>query len=420
LFADRLRLSAGGVYLLIGAWVGLAFALIMASYALYYITIAHLDPLQLVLVGTALEASYFVFEIPTGVLADTLSRRMSVIAGFGIIGVAWAGQGLIPTFAAIATFEMLRGLGEAFVHGATEAWVAGEVGDDAIGVLFLRETQISQVASFAGLPLGVGLALIDLRIPVVLGGALIAALAVVLIFVMPERRHPRRDAARSWRATVGTANRALWSVRSSSLLLALLGAQFFWGAASEGYDRLWDPHLLLDLGFPPFELPAVVGFGLLSLAGTVIVVTSAHTVRGRLSRLDEHAVARMLVTIQLVRIGGRIVFATAPALGIALIGSFVEPLVRGSFQPLFNAWLIRRTDAEIRATVLSTTSVASAFGQVVGGPISGATGKTFGIPFGLLSSAVMLFPGVLFFARAIGARTVPAPAQGEVTKPTLG
>jgi len=420
LFADRLRLSAGGVYLLIGAWVGLAFALIMASYALYYITIAHLDALQLVLVGTALEASYFVFEIPTGVLADTLSRRMSVIAGFGIIGVAWAGQGLIPTFAAIATFEILRGLGEAFVHGATEAWVAGEVGDDAIGALFLRETQISQVASFAGLPLGVGLALIDLRIPVVLGGALIAALAVVLIFVMPERRHPRRDAARSWRATVGTANRALWSVRSSSLLVALLGAQFFWGAASEGYDRLWDPHLLLDLEFPPFELPAVVGFGLLSLAGTVIVVTSAHTVRGRLSRLDEHAVARMLVTIQLVRIGGRIVFATAPALGIALIGSFVEPLVRGSFQPLFNAWLIRRTDADVRATVLSTTSIASAFGQVVGGPISGATGKTYGIPFGLLSSAVMLLPGVLFFARALGARTQPAPVRGEVTKPTLG
>lgn len=404
MFADRFRLSAGGIYLLMGAWGGFAFALIMAAYALYYITIAHLDALQLVLVGTALEASYFVFEIPTGVLADTFSRRMSVIIGLAIIGLAWAGQGLVPTFVAIASFEILRGVGEAFVHGATEAWVAGEVGDGAIDALFLRETQVSQLAGLAGLPVGVGLALIDLRIPVVLGGVLVIALATLLIFVMPERRHPRRDVARSWRATVGTANRALLSVRTSALLVALLGAQFFWGAASEGYDRLWDPHLLLDLSFPPFGLPPVVGFGLLSLAGTIVVVGTAQVVRRKVKSLDERLLPRVLVAIQIVRIGGRTLFALAPTLPLALIGSFVEPMVRGSFQPLFNAWLIRRTDEDVRATVLSTTSVSSAIGQVVGGPISGAIGNRSGIPLALLSSAVMLVPALGFLARATSAR----------------
>ena len=404
MFADRFRLSAGGIYLLMGAWGGFAFALIMASYALYYITIAHLDALQLVLVGTALEASYFVFEIPTGVLADTFSRRMSVIIGLAIIGLAWAGQGLVPTFVAIASFEILRGVGEAFVHGATEAWVAGEVGDDALDGLFLRETQVSQLAGLAGLPVGVGLALIDLRIPVVLGGVLVTALAILLIFVMPERRHPRRDVARSWRATVGTANRALLSVRTSALLVALLGAQFFWGAASEGYDRLWDPHLLLDLSFPPFGLPAVVGFGLLSLAGTIVVVGTAQVVRRKVKSLDERLLPRVLVAIQIVRIGGRTLFALAPTLPLALIGSFVEPMVRGSFQPLFNAWLIRRTDEDVRATVLSTTSVSNAIGQVVGGPISGAIGNRSGIPLALLSSAFMLVPALGFLARATSAR----------------
>lgn len=409
MFADRFRLSAGGVYLLIGAWGGFAFALFGASYALYYITIAHLGALELVLVGTALEASYFVFEIPTGVLADTFSRRLSVIIGFAIIGVALAGQGLTPTFVAIASFEVLRGVGEAFVHGATEAWVAGEVGDDALDALFLRETQVRQVASLIGLALGVGLALTDLRIPVVLGGLLIAAMAAALVFVMPERHHPRRDAARSWRATVGTANRALLSVRTSALLVALLGAEFFWGAASEGYDRLWDPHLLLDLSFPPFGIAPVVGFGVLSLAGSVVAIITAQLVRRRLKRLDELVLPRFLIAIQVVRIAGRAVFALAPSLGIALVGSFVESMVRGSFQPLFNAWLIRRTDEQVRATVLSTTSVSSALGQVVGGPISGAIGNGYGIPLALLSSAAMLVPGVLFFARAIGVRPAATP-----------
>src|SRR5206468_11827253 len=97
-------MSASRVYLLIEAWGGFAFSLISVAYALYYITVAHLDPLQLVLVGTALETSYFIWEIPTGVLADTFSRRLSVIAGTGIIGIAWMGQGLIPLFVAIAGF----------------------------------------------------------------------------------------------------------------------------------------------------------------------------------------------------------------------------------------------------------------------------------------------------------------------------
>jgi len=51
------------VYLLIGVWGGFAWSLIAVAYALYYITIAHLGPLQLVLVGTALETSYFICPI---------------------------------------------------------------------------------------------------------------------------------------------------------------------------------------------------------------------------------------------------------------------------------------------------------------------------------------------------------------------
>ena len=400
MFADRLRVSAPRLYLLIGAWGGFAWSLISVAYALYYITVAHLDPLQLVLVGTALEGSYFVWEIPTGVLADTFSRRLSVIAGTGIIGIAWMGQGIVPVFIAIAGFEILRGLGEAFTHGAIEAWVAGEVGDEAIEALFLRETQLTQFAGFVGLPIGVLLATIDLRVPIVLGGGLGLGLAVLLILVMPERHHPRRDAAKTWRATVGTARRGLWAVRSSALLVALLGAEFFWGAASEASDRLSDAHLLIDLHFPPFGITPVLAFAALSLAGTIVIIVTAQVTRRAVRRLNERVVSRSLVVLQLVRIAGRAAFALAPTWVLALVPYFFESMIRASFYPLFNAWLIRRTDEDVRATVLSTTSVANALGQVGGGPISGAIGNLYGIPAALVSSAALLFPGALFFARA--------------------
>jgi DHA3 family tetracycline resistance protein-like MFS transporter len=414
LLADRLGLSARAVYLLFGAWGGFAWSLINAAWFLYYVTVAHLDPLQLVLVGTALEASYFVWEIPTGVLADTFSRRLSVIVGTGIIGIAWMGQGLVPVFVAIAGFEILRGLGEAFTHGAIEAWVAGEVGDAGLDALFLSETQLTQLAGFVGLPIGVLLATLDLRIPIVLGGGLGLALAVLLAFVMPERQHPRRNEARTWRATVGTARRGLWAVRTSALLLALLGAEFFWGAASEGSDRLSDAHLLIDLQFPPFGLTPVVAFGALTLAGTIVIIVTAQVARRAVRRVDERVVPRALVVLQVLRVGGRAAFALAPSWAIALVPYFFESMIRASFNPLFNAWLIRRTDQDVRATVLSTTSVSSALGQVGGGPVSGAIGNAYGIPLALLSSAAMLVPSALFFARAVGLRENATPPLEDI------
>ena len=301
------------------------------------------------LVGTALEASYFIWEIPTGVLADTVSRRMSVIAGTAIVGVSWMGQGLVPVFVAIVGFEILRGLGEAFTHGAVEAWVAGECGDDGLDALFLRETQLRQIAGIVGLPVGIALATIDLRIPIVLGGGLILALAVLLVFVMPERHHPRRNEARTWRATVGTARRGITAVRTSALLVALLGAEFFWGAASEGWDRLSDAHLLLDLDFPPLGVTPVVGFGVLSLVTTILVIVTAQFVRRAVQRVDEQVVSRFLVALQVVRIACQAAFVLAPwsALASCRPVTRFSALLLSSLQRL----LIRRPES-LSATVL--------------------------------------------------------------------
>ena len=57
--------------------------------AVYLVRVVHLSPLQLILMGTAMEAAVFLFEVPTGVVADTYSRRLSLIIGYLGMGVAW-------------------------------------------------------------------------------------------------------------------------------------------------------------------------------------------------------------------------------------------------------------------------------------------------------------------------------------------
>ena len=73
-------------------YYALQFLLFMPTWvvvAVYLVRVAHLSPLQLVLMGTAMEAAVFLFEVPTGVVADTYSRRLSLIVGYLGMGVTW-------------------------------------------------------------------------------------------------------------------------------------------------------------------------------------------------------------------------------------------------------------------------------------------------------------------------------------------
>ena len=64
--------------------------------AIYFVEVVGLDALQLVLIGTALEVSAFLFEVPTGVVADVYSRRLSVIIGTILLGFGFMLAGSIP------------------------------------------------------------------------------------------------------------------------------------------------------------------------------------------------------------------------------------------------------------------------------------------------------------------------------------
>jgi DHA3 family tetracycline resistance protein-like MFS transporter len=96
----------------------------------YHITVVRLNPLQLVLVGTILEGTVFLCEIPTGALADVKSRRLSIIIGYFLIGLGFVVEGSLPYFAAVAFAQVLWGLGYTFTSGATQAWIADEIGSE--------------------------------------------------------------------------------------------------------------------------------------------------------------------------------------------------------------------------------------------------------------------------------------------------
>ena len=94
-------------------YYALQFFLFMPTWvvvSVYLVRVLHLSPLQLVLMGTAMEAAVFLGEIPTGVVADTYSRRLSLIIGYVGTGAAWMLLGVFTAPWAIIALWAFWGL----------------------------------------------------------------------------------------------------------------------------------------------------------------------------------------------------------------------------------------------------------------------------------------------------------------------
>ena len=139
---NKKRGNALTIYLLLNFFQFALFWMAFTIDGLYFVIQAALDPLQLVLIGTTLEASILIFEIPTGIVADLYSRRLSIIIGIFIIGLGFIVQGSWALFIPILIAQVLWGIGYTFTSGAVEAWITDEIGEQKAPTAFVRGAQL--------------------------------------------------------------------------------------------------------------------------------------------------------------------------------------------------------------------------------------------------------------------------------------
>src|SRR5256885_15909642 len=95
----------------------------------YFVQTVGMSPLQLVLVGTFMELTVFLFEVPTGIVADVYSRRLSVVIGFFVMGAAIVFVGAVPGAWGIISGWSVWGFCCTFPSGGARRGLAGRVGD---------------------------------------------------------------------------------------------------------------------------------------------------------------------------------------------------------------------------------------------------------------------------------------------------
>ena len=375
--------------------------------AVYLVRELHLSPLQLVLMGTAMEAAVFVFEVPTGVVADTYSRRLSLVIGYLGMGAAWVAVGLVSQPWLIIALWAVWGFSYTFTSGAEQAWITDEVGLEKVGTIFLRAARFGQVGAVVGLVLQVAVGTASLRAGVILGGMFTIACGLGCLAFMPEsgfRRRPRAErshALTEMRTTAAAGARYAWA---APVILLLIGVELFMGASSEAFDRLKEAHFLRDIGLPAVgHLDPVVWFGLFWLAGMVLNIAAIGSLIASVERGNRSTVARFLFGFTFMELVAMLLFALTGSTWLAIGGLLGVFFARNMQGPLWDTWLNKQiTDSSVRATVFSITGQANAIGQAAGGPVLGAIGNVWGISAALTAGAAAIAPALGLYARAIG------------------
>lgn len=392
------------VYLILEFCASLLFSLIFTVSQLYYVTVVGLTPLQLVLTGTILEGTVFLFEIPTGVLADVKSRRLSVIIGYALMGLGFVVEGSFAFFATVALAQVLWGFGYTFTSGATQAWVADELGEDRAGPAFLRGAQAARAGALVAIPISVALGSISIRLPIVLGGILMILLALFLVLAMTEEGFtPTPPEERTtWSQMLKTVQDARQMMRRQPLLLVLLGIGLFYGLYSEGFDRLWTPHLLENFTMPWLEaVEPVVWFGLIRAVQLSLSLAATEIARRRVDTNRPLPLARALMVNAVFIILALAGFGLARTFWIALSAYWLIGALRSIAAPLHTAWLnLSIDDPQVRATLFSVSGQADAIGQIAGGPAVGAIGNR-SIRAALVTSALLLSPVLPLYTLAM-------------------
>ena len=394
------KLSAYKTYLLFSAITAMCFSLVATVMIVYHIEIVHLNPLQLILVGTTLELACFIFEIPTGIVADVYSRKLSIVIGVVLTGVGFILEGSISSFVFVLVAQIVWGLGSTFISGSLEAWIAEEEKNKDLDEIYIKGAQAGQIGAFIGIVLSTVIANFSVRLPIIVSGVLFIILALFLWLYMPENNFKPSAPGdlNTFKKMVYTFKSGLKFVKSKSIIMILLAVTLFYGLSSEGYDRLSNAHFLQDTTLPKLgNLSSVTWFGIFGILGMILSFIVMHFMAKNLKNEDNRKNGKLLLCINILYISSMLIFALTRNFSLMLIAYLATNTFRIINEPIFSAWLNGHIDDNSRATVLSINGQMNSLGQILGGPIIGIIATNISVIIGIVCTSLLVAPVLVLY-----------------------
>jgi MFS family permease len=365
--------------------------------SVYLVVDAGLSPAELVLIGSVQSAFALVFEVPAGVIADTISRKWSLVISQLLMGTAMLATGLFESFPALLATQVLWGISWTFASGSDVALITDELGSGEINLVLARAARAQLTGAATGLVVLGLLAWATRRdLTIVIAGAAMAALALYVAFRFTEHNFVPTRAA-GWSASWKTFRRGVTLVRRSRAILLIFAATFLVNGASDAAGRLTQKQLL-DLGLPTAPDP-ILWFTALGVTGLVVGAVVLRLVTNRINgahAATDYALAALVGVLAMLLLA----FARDPVVGaiaVVLLNGIVTPLTR----LISTIWVNARTTADIRATTHSFLAQLEYLGEIVCGVTISAIAGLTTLPLALTACAVLFAATAVLMRRPV-------------------
>jgi MFS family permease len=369
-----------------------------------------LDLFEANLVFAVFLATNFLFEVPTGAVADLAGRKVSFILACVVRTVAFTRYAFAENFTDFVVAEVIDAIGQTLASGALEAWAVDGVrseGDHRPTDRMFARAQIVARSVMIGGGIGFGyVADLDIRLIWFVGAANYAITGIVASLLMHE---PRSAKAARWheahRSVARTAVDGFRAVRDTPVVATLCVLAMLIGFSIMPLNMLW-PSRLRELSSEGYWL---VGWVWAGLSFSVILGGAAAP---RL--LDVVGRSRLVWLSVLLRSVGLLVAALATGFAPVAGGLLLAYFGMGAGVPSIGAWLNEHIESKRRATVLSVGGMAFTLGGAIGLVVLGLIARGQGIEIAWLVGSATLGAAALGY-RLLGRATRPMKSAGLAT-----
>jgi MFS family permease len=388
-------------YLVINGLFTLSASLIWGINTLFLLD-AGLSIFEVFVANAAFTAAMAIFEVPTGVVADTVGRRASfllseatlAVGTLAYVGVAAIHGGLLLFCLA----GVILGLGYTFYSGAVEAWMVDALKatgyPNELDTVFARGAIVSSVAMIVGTVGGGLLGQLHLSLPYVARAALVLIAFSVGFRTMHDIGFTPR--ALRLRGIVGEMRRVgragiTYGWRAPAVRLLVMESFVTWGFFSWAWYA-WQPYFLKLYGQDAIWLSGVIAalFSLAGIAGNALVKRVAIPGRRRTTIM---LVTAGLSSLAMVATGVIQTFwLTVP---VFLLGA----VAGGLLQPVRQTYLHQSIPTSERATLVSFDSLVGSLGSVGGQAGLGYLSQERSIPAGFVVGGLATFAAIPLFGR---------------------
>ena len=365
-------------------------------------------------------AGMVIFEVPTGVVADTWGRRTSYLLGTITLSAStflyyllWQTSGPFWQWAVVS---MLLGLGFTFFSGAVEAWLVDALHfaeyDGGLETVLGRGQMIGGVAMLGGSVAGGVIAqATSLGVPFLLRVGVLLAMFVIAYRLMHDLGFTPEPPRHPLRATRAVFDASLeHGLKNPPVRWIMLAAPFAFGAGIYTFYAL-QPFLLELYGDP--DAYAVAGLAAAVVAGAQILGGyAAPKIRGlfekRTTALILGAVASALILALL---------GITNSFWLALVLLAIWGLIFAADMPIRQAYLNDMIPSQQRATVLSFDSLMGSSGGVVIQPLLGKAADAYSYSTSFVFGALFQLMAVPLLVRSRRERA-PADTAVSLSDPT--